>query len=85
MLNTITWMLFPAALNNFPLPCPSWGSCTMSWLQALSWVKNKLAKRVIFNLAQSLLGVTARLPGLSRGCGGAGGGKKEVLGELRAL
>lgn len=57
----------------------------MSWLQALSWVKNKLAKRVIFNLAQSLLGVTARLPGLSRGCGGAGGGKKEVLGELRAL
>lgn len=64
MLNTVTWMLIPAVLNNFPLPCPSWGGCTMSWLQALSQVKNKLAKRVIFNLGQSLLGSQHGCPAL---------------------
>lgn len=84
MLNTVTWMLIPAALDNFPLPCPSWGGSTMSWLQAPSWVKNKPAKRDIFNPGQSVLGVTgAAAQALTWVCW-CGDGEKELLGELRA-
>lgn len=69
-------MLLPAAPNNCSLPCPSWGSCIMSWILALSWVKNKLAKRVLFLTRVSpLLGFTARLPRLLCGCAGLEAGE----------